>query len=141
MKTTTIMYTVKYLCIQYAKPWPHSDIRSCCRQSLLTFTSRYDSTLLGCIFINQRCSCMRLVCTYCQTLYLCSISSTLYYFLLPNVSCNWEMVVAKIFFFLWNVATSTYCGCNGHLVQLSVTIYNKDLTKIWLVTWPLFCHL
>ena len=36
---------------QYAKPWPHSDIRSCCHQSLHAFTSRYDSTLLGCIFL------------------------------------------------------------------------------------------
>ena len=34
------------LCIWYAKPWLHSDIRSCCCQSLRinAFTSRYDST-------------------------------------------------------------------------------------------------
>ena len=35
------------LCIQYAKPWLHSDIRSCCHRSLHAFTFRYDSTLLG----------------------------------------------------------------------------------------------
>ena len=38
------------LCIQYAKPWLHFDIRSCCRQSLHALTSRYDSTLLGHVF-------------------------------------------------------------------------------------------
>ena len=38
------------LCTQCAKPWPHSDIRSFCRQSPHAFTSRYDSTLLGHIF-------------------------------------------------------------------------------------------
>ena len=38
------------LCIQYAKPWPHSDIRSCCHLSLHAFTSRYDFTLLGHVF-------------------------------------------------------------------------------------------
>ena len=43
------------LCIQYAKPWPHSNIRSCCRQSLHTFTFRYDSTLLGCVFFYAEC--------------------------------------------------------------------------------------
>ena len=42
------------LCIQYAKPCSHSDIRSCCRQSLHTFTSRYDSTLLGRIFFTPK---------------------------------------------------------------------------------------
>ena len=36
-------------CVQYAKPWPHSDIKSCCCQSTHdhVFTSSYDSTLLG----------------------------------------------------------------------------------------------
>ena len=40
-------------------PWPYSDIRSCCRQSLHAFTSRYDSTLLGRTFLHQRCFCIR----------------------------------------------------------------------------------
>ena len=31
------MYPVEYLCIQYAKPWPYSDIRSCCCRSLQAF--------------------------------------------------------------------------------------------------------
>ena len=35
------------VCVQYAKPWPHSGIRSCCHQSTNVFTSSYDSTLLG----------------------------------------------------------------------------------------------
>ena len=43
---TTSSYNV-FSCVQYAKPWPHSDIRSCFRQSAHVFTSRYDSTLLG----------------------------------------------------------------------------------------------
>ena len=34
-------------CIQYSKPWLHSDIRSSCHWSLHTFTFRYNSTLLG----------------------------------------------------------------------------------------------
>ena len=38
----------------YAKHWPHCDIRSCCHQSLYAFTSRYDSTLLGRIFLYQK---------------------------------------------------------------------------------------
>ena len=42
-----IMCPVEYLCIQYAKPWLHSDIRSCCHRSLHAFTFRYDSTSLG----------------------------------------------------------------------------------------------
>ena len=41
---SSIVFT--YICIQYAKPWPYSDIRSC-RQSLHAFIFRYDSTLLG----------------------------------------------------------------------------------------------
>ena len=41
------MCLVQYLCIQYAKPWLHCDIRSFCRQSLHAFTFRYDPTLLG----------------------------------------------------------------------------------------------
>ena len=41
------MCPVQYLCIQYAKPWLHSDIRSCCCRSLHAFTSGYNSTLLG----------------------------------------------------------------------------------------------
>ena len=49
-------YTVysKILCIHYAKPWPHSDIRSCCYLSLHAFTSRYDSTLLGLVFFTTK---------------------------------------------------------------------------------------
>ena len=35
--------------IQYAMPWLHCDIRSCCRKSLHAFTSRYYSTFLDCI--------------------------------------------------------------------------------------------
>ena len=31
----------------YNKAWPHSDIRSSCRQSLHRFAFRFDSTLLG----------------------------------------------------------------------------------------------
>ena len=38
---------VYYLCIQYGKPWPHSDIISCYCQSFHAFTSTYDCTLLG----------------------------------------------------------------------------------------------
>ena len=36
------------VCVQYAKPWLHPDIRSCCGQSahVLLLTSRHDSTLL-----------------------------------------------------------------------------------------------
>ena len=41
-------------CVQYAKPWPHSDIKSCCRQSTYVFTSRYDSTLLGRAFLTLK---------------------------------------------------------------------------------------
>ena len=41
-------------CVQYAKPWPYFDIRSCCRQSVRVFTSRYDSTLLGHAFFTPK---------------------------------------------------------------------------------------
>ena len=43
------MCPVYSACVQYAKPWPHSDIKPCCRQSAHdhVFTSRYDSILLG----------------------------------------------------------------------------------------------
>ena len=43
-----------FSCVQYVKPWPHSDIRSCCHQSAHVFTSRYDSTLLGRIFFTPK---------------------------------------------------------------------------------------
>ena len=46
-------------CVQYARPWPHSDIRSCCRQSAHVFTSRYDSTLLGHAFFTPKVFWMR----------------------------------------------------------------------------------
>ena len=45
--------------ILICKPWPYSDIRSCCHQSVHAFTSRYDSTLLDCTFLHRRCVCMR----------------------------------------------------------------------------------
>ena len=38
------------VCVQFAKPWPHSDIRFCCHQSAHVFTSRYDSILLHSFF-------------------------------------------------------------------------------------------
>ena len=41
-------------CVQYAKPWLHSDIRSCCCQSAHVFASRYDSTLLQCAFFTPK---------------------------------------------------------------------------------------
>ena len=41
------MCPVWYLCIQYVKPWPYSNIKSCCPQVVHVFTSRYHSTLLG----------------------------------------------------------------------------------------------
>ena len=49
--------------IQYAMPWLHCDhdIRSCCRQSLHVFTSRYDSILLDCIFFTPNVFYMRLI--------------------------------------------------------------------------------
>ena len=51
----TCMYIVSsiVLYIQYAKPWPHSDRRSGCHQSLHAFTFRYDPTLLGCTFFAE----------------------------------------------------------------------------------------
>ena len=33
--------------VQYTKPWPYSNIISCCHQSVHAFTFRYNSTLLG----------------------------------------------------------------------------------------------
>ena len=42
------------VCVQYAKPWLHSDIKSCCRQSAYVFTSMYDSTLLGRMFFTPK---------------------------------------------------------------------------------------
>ena len=44
------VYSIIFICIQYAKPWPHFGIRSCCHQSLHAFTFRYDTTLLGRVF-------------------------------------------------------------------------------------------
>ena len=41
------MCPVWYLCTQYVKPWPYTDIRSCCHRSLHAFTFRHDSTVLG----------------------------------------------------------------------------------------------
>ena len=55
------MCPIQYLCIQYAKPWPHCDIRTCCHRCLHAFTFRYDSTLLGHIiftlkvFLHEMC--------------------------------------------------------------------------------------
>ena len=46
------------MCSVCQAPWPYSDIRSCCRQSLHAFTSRYDSTLLGRTFLHRRCFCI-----------------------------------------------------------------------------------
>ena len=37
--------SVVLMCSVYAKHWPHSDIRSCCCQSVHALTFRYDSTL------------------------------------------------------------------------------------------------
>ena len=42
-----------YLCVQYAKPWPYSDIRFCYHQSIHAFTSRYDSTYLAAPFYTK----------------------------------------------------------------------------------------
>ena len=45
---TVLSYKVSsemFMC-QCSKPWPHSDIRSCCHQSVCVFTFMYDSTLL-----------------------------------------------------------------------------------------------
>ena len=42
-----------YLCLQYAKPWPHSDIRSCCHRLLHTFTFSYNYILLAIIFYTE----------------------------------------------------------------------------------------
>ena len=39
--------------VQYAKPWPHSNIRYC-HLSVHAFTSRYDSTLLGHVFFTPK---------------------------------------------------------------------------------------
>ena len=44
---TYIMCPVQYLYIQYIKPCPHSDMRSCCLRSFHAFTSKDDSVLLG----------------------------------------------------------------------------------------------
>ena len=41
-------------CIQYARPWLHSDTTSCCRQSAHVFISSYDSTLLGPTFFTLK---------------------------------------------------------------------------------------
>ena len=54
-----IMCLVYSACVQYARPWPHSDIRSCCRQSAHVFNSRYDSTLLGRAFFTPKVFWMR----------------------------------------------------------------------------------
>ena len=43
--------SVVLICSIYKAPWPYCDIRSCCHQSVHAFTSRYDSTLLGCTFV------------------------------------------------------------------------------------------
>ena len=47
------------LCVQYAKLWPHSDIRSCLL-SIHAFTSRCYSTLLGCSLLTPKILCMSL---------------------------------------------------------------------------------
>ena len=46
-----------------AKPWPYSDIRSCCQQSVHVVIFRYDSTLLSSTFLHQGYFCMRYVYT------------------------------------------------------------------------------
>ena len=48
------VYSIIFMYSVYAKPWPHSDIRSCCCQFLYAFTSRYDSTLLGLVFYTAK---------------------------------------------------------------------------------------
>ena len=64
------MCPVLYSSTQYVKPWPHSDIRSCCHQPLhaLNFTFMYDSTLLGHTFLHQRYFCMRFAYMHMQLL-------------------------------------------------------------------------
>ena len=47
------MCPMQCLGVQYAKPW-HSDIRSCCHQSVHALTYRYDSTLLDCTFATPK---------------------------------------------------------------------------------------
>ena len=42
------------LCVQYTKPWLHSNIRSSCCRSLHVCTFRYDYTLFGCIFFTPK---------------------------------------------------------------------------------------
>ena len=62
-----MMCLVYNVCVQYATPWPYSDIRSwpysdirsCCRQYTHVFTCRYDSTLFGSAFLHRRCFWMR----------------------------------------------------------------------------------
>ena len=60
-KLTSPIKLCKQLCVQYsvfvqyAKPWPHSDIISDLLSPTNTcFTSRYDSTLLGCAFFTLK---------------------------------------------------------------------------------------
>ena len=48
MKVFKLRYNLSStICIQYAKPWPYCDVRSCCHRSLHAFTFKYDFTLLG----------------------------------------------------------------------------------------------
>ena len=46
-------YDLFSVVLVYARPWPHSDIKSC-RQSAHVFTSRYDSTLLGLVLFTPK---------------------------------------------------------------------------------------
>ena len=63
------MYSViLILCIQYDKPWTHSNIRFCYRQSLCTFTF---AILLGHIFSTPKVFCMRY-------LHFCNVSNNCY---------------------------------------------------------------
>ena len=45
--------SVVLMCSVCLAPWLYSDIRSCCRQSIHAFTSKYDSTLLGYTFYTK----------------------------------------------------------------------------------------
>ena len=62
-----IVCPLQYLCIHYANFQLHSDTRSCCRQSIHAFTSRYDSTLLGHTIFTLKVSLLHGIHTYTHT--------------------------------------------------------------------------
>ena len=90
---TVLSYKVSsemFMC-QCSKPWPHSDIRSCCQQSVCVFTSMYDSTLLDHLYYAESKVLQHEMVSYTC---MCVYTHQLYYYILiiTEVFCFFNLI-------------------------------------------------